>query len=317
MYRRADDPFHPFYPAWNEGRLEVGDGHTLWFDQAGNKDGIPMVLIHGGPGGYSVGGARVMINPDVFHTIMFDQRGVGQSMPKGSLENNTLQHTLKDMEKLREHLGLERWLVAGGSWGSTVSLAYAQAYPERCLGVLVTGVWLANQENADWLYNHVKMVFPEIWEEYVAHIPEPERGDLRAAYASRILGDDPVAAEAAAVSQYLFESTLMYLEAPVPQLGTANAVTYGRIFAHYAINDFFLEENQLLRDAHRIAHLPTVIVGSRYDMCTPFKNAWDLHKALPDAELMVASPASHMPTERTLALIDLRAMARMGELLSR
>jgi proline iminopeptidase len=315
VIRRLDDHLFPPSTACSVERLAVGDGHELHVEQAGNPNGVPMLLIHGGPGGASSVDAMRLIDPERFRVILFDQRGCGRSTPAGSVQGNTLAHTLQDMERLREHLGLAQWAVAGGSWGSTVALAYAEALPERVLGLLVTSVWLGRREDLDWWYYGVRTVFPEVWEQYAALIPDAERSDLKTAYHRRIFGDDPELAEAAAISQYAYENSFMYLEAPLGGINTDNAQTYSRIFSHYAVHDFFLEENQLLRDAERLRGVPTVIVGARYDMCTPFKNAYDLSRTLPEAELIVATLAGHYVTERALSVAVAQGVRRLSELL--
>jgi proline iminopeptidase len=237
----------------------------------------------------------------LYRIVQFDQRGCGRSEPAGQLEGNTLQETIGDMEALRLALGLERWVVAGGSWGSTVALAYAEAHPERCLGLMLVSTWLLRREDVDWWFYGVARIFPELWRQFSAQVPEAERGDLRRAYCRTILGDDAAAARRAATALYEYEEGFMHFDAPFVPTDPSRGPAYGRIFAHYAAHDFFLEEGALLRRAHRVAHLPAMLVTGRYDMCTPPDNAFALAERLPLADLRIVPGAGHYPTELALA----------------
>lgn len=304
--RRLDDPFFPVTAARAEGHIDRPGGHRIYWQDAGAVDGLPVVLVHGGPGGSCSDGYRRTLDSTALRIVQFDQRGCGRSEPAGRLDENSLQATLSDMEAIRTHLGIDRWVVAGGSWGSTVAIAYAETHPERTLGLVSVATWLVRRKDVDWWFQGVRTMFPELWEQFAALVPPHERGDLRKAYCDRILNRND---EEAAERLYLYEEGFMHFDAPLvppnPQRGSA----YGRIFAHYAANDFFLRENQLIEDAHRIAHLPAVLITGRYDSCTTPDNAYDLARALPRARLRIIAGAGHYPTEQALAVACAQANA--------
>lgn len=304
--RRLDDPFFAVAPARAEGHLGRPDGHRLYWQDAGAAGGVPLVLVHGGPGGACSDAYRRTLDGATFRVVQFDQRGCGRSEPRGGLAGNTLQATLGDMEAIRQLLGIERWVVAGGSWGSTVAIAYAEAYPERTLGLVCVGTWLVRRKDVAWWFHGVRTLFPELWEAFAAPIPEAERGDLRRAYCDRILRDGD---EAAARRLYLYEEGFMHFDAPLVPADPGRGADYGRIFAHYAAHDFFLRDNQLIEDAPRIAQLPALLITGRYDACTTPDNAYDLARVLPRAELRIVAGAGHYPTEHALAVACARAGA--------
>ncbi len=299
--KRLDDPLADIGAPRAEGWLERDGGHRIHWSDAGNADGLPIVLCHGGPGGANSPAYRRICDGSLYRVIQFDQRGCGRSEPAGRLERNSLQDTLGDMEALRESLGIERWVAGGGSWGTAVALAYAQAHPDRCAGLMLVSTWLLRRSDIEWWFRGVARVFPELWQQFAAGMPEPERGDLRRAYCRTILGDDAEAAERAAILLYEYEEGFMHFEAPFIPADPARGALYGRIFAHFAAHDFFLEEAQLLRDAHRVAHLPAVLVTGRYDMCTTPDNAFALAERLPRADLRIVPGAGHYPTEPAMA----------------
>jgi proline iminopeptidase len=307
--RRLDDPFRAMTPPLGEGFLEVGAGHRLYWLETGARDGVPMLSCHGGPGGAMMPGTGRFSDGARVRSILFDQRGCGRSEPRGRIEANSLQHTLADIEMLREHLGIEQWVVTGGSWGATIALAYAEAYPERCLGLFLVGVWLCRRRDMDWWFQGVRALFPELWESFAALVPENERGDLRRAYCRRILEGDPETAARFATSLYLYEEGFMHFDAPLQPADPSRGPDYGRIFAHYAANDFFVADDQLLQQAHRIAHLPVYLITGRYDCCTTPENAFDLSRVLPQAIIEIVPGAGHYPTEPTFA----RAVARAAQ----
>ncbi len=301
--RRIDDVFYPVPPTRAEGMLAVGDGHEVHWEESGNPDGVAWIEAHGGPGGRANAFLRALIDGERCRIVQFDQRGCGRSTPAGELTANSLQHTIADMEAIRTHLGIERWIVGGASWGSTVALAYAQAHPERCLGVKVSGIWLCRQADVHWWYHGVRQVFPELWDAYAAGVAEDERGDLRGAYHRRILGEDPAVAQAAAQAQFYYEEGFMRLEPPFAAPPPERALAYSRIFAHYAINDFWVRENQIIEDAPRLAGIPVSLTTGRYDMCTTPVQAWDLAKALePDrVRINLVNAAGHYPSEPAMS----------------
>ncbi len=307
--RRADDLFCEPAPVRADGLLDVGDGHRLYWRESGAADGVPMISCHGGPGGALMSGVSRFTDGRRVRLIQFDQRGCGRSEPRNELRANTLQHTIADMEHLRLYLGIDRWIVSGGSWGSTVALAYAQAHPEKCLGAFLVSLWLCRRSDTQWWFQGVRSLFPELWDEFAAFVPEAERIDLRSAYCRRILGDDAVLAADAATRLYLYEEGFMHFDAPLAPANQARGPDYGRIFAHYALNDFFLDDDALLRDADRLENLPVSIITGRYDCCTTPANAWDLKQRLPHARLEIVPAAGHYPTEPAFA----RAVARAAQ----
>lgn len=300
--RRLDDPFFPVTPARQAGHIDRDNGHRIYFEDAGNPDGLPVLLCHGGPGGSGSPSFRRMIDSSQYRVIQFDQRGCGKSEPVGELGANSLQHSIADMEALRDHLDIECWVVTGGSWGSTLALAYAQDHAERVLGLLLISMWLCRRSDTDWWFSGVRTVFPELWQQFADLVPEAERGDLRRAYCGRILGDDAELAAEAGRRLYLYEEGFMHFDAPLAPVDESRGPAYGRIFAHYASHDFFLRDNQLIERAHNTAQIPTIMVTGRYDMCTPPNNAYDFATRLPQADLRIVAAAGHYPTENALAL---------------
>ena len=303
------DPRFPdrrtLYPAiepWRSGRLEVGDGHVLYWEQCGNPDGKPAVMLHGGPGAGCNPDHRRQFDPERFNVTLFDQRGCGRSTPHASLDANTTWHLVEDMEKLRRQVGVESWMVYGGSWGSTLALAYAQAYPERTTGLVLRGIFLFRQKELDWLYQFgASEVYPDKWGEFLAPIPEAERGDMVTAYQKRLTADDPaVQLQAAkAWSKWEAETVTLLPDPHVIEEHTSDdfAIAIARIENHYMAHKGWLEEGQLLADAHRLKNIPGVIVQGRYDMCTPPVSAWDLKQAWPEVELQIVPDGGHLFTE--------------------
>ena len=310
--RRLDDRYFRVTKARDTGHLDVGDGHRIYWEEAGNPDGVPLILIHGGPGGSSSKVFRVFIDPDRFRIIQFDQRGCGRSEPLGELASNSLQHTLTDMENLRYHLGVKKWVVAGGSWGSTVALAYGETYPNNCLGLLLVSMWLCRKKDIEWWYQGVRKIFPELWDQFASLVPKIERDDLRKAYSTRILyGEDKLLAKQLAKQLYFYEEGFMRFEVPLAPPLEDNAISYGRIFSHYANNSFFLLHDQLLKQAYRVKDLPAVVVTGRYDMCTTPDNAYDLCSGLDNAELVIVPAAGHNPMEVAMSRACLEAIERL------
>lgn len=291
-------PIEPYDSGW----LEAGDGHRIYWELSGNPDGKPAVFLHGGPGGGFSPSHRQLFDPARYRVILFDQRGCGRSTPYASLEANTTWHLIADMERFREAMGVEQWLVFGGSWGSTLALAYAQTHPARVSALIVRGIFTLRRSELLWYYQEgASWLFPERWERFVAPIPESERGDLIAAYHRRLTGPDPDARRLAAKAWSLWEGetiTLLPNEAFSSQFGDEHyAVAFARIENHYFVNAGFLEEGQLLRDAGRLNGIPGVIVQGRYDVATPVATAWELHKAWPEARYVVVPDAGHAYNE--------------------
>ncbi|MDT9599081.1 prolyl aminopeptidase [Sphingosinicella rhizophila] len=293
------------YPAiepYRSGMLEVGDGHSLYWELCGNPAGKPVVFLHGGPGGGSGPDHRRQFDPERYNILVFDQRGCGRSTPYASLEANTTWDLVADIERLREMVGVERWMVFGGSWGSTLSLAYAETHPERVTALVLRGIFLMGRLELDWLYRRgASEIYPDKWEDFVGLIPEEERDDLVAAYQRRLTSDDPlVRVEAAkAWSRWEAETVTLLPSDEVVNHFTSDdvAVAIARIENHYMIRGGWLEEGQLLRDVGRLRHIPAVIVQGRHDSCTPPAAAWALHKAWPEAELNIVPDGGHLFNE--------------------
>jgi proline iminopeptidase len=275
-------------------RLPVGDGHTLYIEECGNPDGLPVVFLHGGPGAGLSRYHRRFFDPARWRVVLFDQRGAGQSTPFASLEANTTPDLVADIEKIREHFGLERWLVFGGSWGSTLALAYAEAHPARVTGLVLRGIFLAHDEELRW-FNEMdggaRCIFPERWARFRDFIPEVERGNMIEAYWRRLDGNDEALQLAAARAWSAYEggSTTLVHD---PDAGgdfdePHKAVSLARLEAHYFRNGMFIEPGQLLRGIDRIRQIPGVIVHGRYDIICPVKSAFELHQAWPEAEFHI------------------------------
>jgi proline iminopeptidase len=294
---------YPPIEPYRQGTLQVSDLHTLYFEESGNPQGKPVVVLHGGPGGGCPPFYRQYFDPSRWRIVMFDQRGCGQSTPHAELRENTTWDLVSDIEKLREHLDIEKWTVFGGSWGSTLSLAYSQTHPSRCSALILRGIFMLRQEELRWFYQEgASYIFPEAWEEYLKPIPPEERHDLISAYHKRLTGPDPEIRLEAARAWSIWEASTSRL-LPDSQLvqrfgETQFAEAFARIECHYFVNKGFFEpENQLLINAGLIRHIPGFIVHGRYDMVCPVKNAWELHKVWPEAELRVIPDAGHSMSE--------------------
>jgi len=293
---------YPEIEPYETGRLDVGDGHSLYWERCGTRGAKPVVFLHGGPGAGCSPGHRRQFDPARYDILLFDQRGCGRSRPHASLEANTTWHLVEDIERLREMAGVERWMAFGGSWGSTLALAYAQTHPDRVTELVLRGIFTFRQSELDWLYRHgASEIFPDKWEEFVALIPEAERGDLVAAYHRRLTGSDAaVQLEAAkAWSKWEAETVTLLPNPSVIEEHTADsfAVAIARIENHYMVNKGWIEEGALLRGAEKLRGIPAVIVQGRYDCCTPPVTAWDLHKAWPEAELNIVPDGGHLFNE--------------------
>jgi proline iminopeptidase len=286
-------PIEPF----EAGFLDVGDGHQVYFERCGNPHGAPAVFLHGGPGAGCSPVQRRLFDPARWNVTLFDQRGCGRSAPHASLTANTTWDLVADIERLRERAGLDRWLVFGGSWGSTLALAYAEAHPQRVSGLIVRGVFTATRPEIDWYYQGgAAWLFPDLWEKFLAPIPEAERGDLVAAYNRRLTGADEAVRLEAAKAWSLWEAGTITLlpNALAAQFGEDRyALAFARIENHYFSHDSWLEHDQLIRDAGRLADIPGVIVQGRYDVATPARSAWRLARAWPKARFELIPDAGH------------------------
>ena len=301
--------FPPIEP-YRHGMLAVDDIHTLYWEECGNPDGEPVLFLHGGPGGGLSPRHRCFFDPAHYRIVLFDQRGAGQSTPLGEYRNNTTQLLIEDIERLRLMLGIEQWLVFGGSWGSTLALAYGQAHPQRCLGFVLRGIFLCTREEIDWFLNGIRWFFPEVHADFAAPIPEEERGDLLRAYAKRLFCDDPAVYVPAARSWSRYEGRCLFLRPDASAIDDFSTdkvcIGIGRLEAHYFLHDGFFSEDQLVRNIDRIRHLPAVIVQGRYDVVCPPLSAFRLHAAWQEAQLRVVADAGHSGYEPGLAaaLVD-------------
>ncbi|MEU1986176.1 prolyl aminopeptidase [Nocardia sp. NPDC019395] len=300
-------PLYPPVEPYDHGMLEVGDGQSIYWETSGNPDGKPAVFLHGGPGGGTSGLNRRYFDPGRYRIVLLDQRGCGQSTPHiaegADLSVNTTAHLIADIEALRSELGIERWLVFGGSWGSTLSLAYAQQYPERVTELVLRGIFLLRRKEIDWYYNgSAGYVYPDEWEKFLAPVPVSERdGDLVEAYHRLLHSDDPETATAAAVAWSTWEGATSSLR-PDPQRVADSgdprfALAFARIENHYFRHGGFLDEGQLLRDIDAIADIPGVIVQGRHDIVCPAVSAWDLHRTWPKSRLHIVDDAGHSAAE--------------------
>ncbi|ALM85811.1 prolyl aminopeptidase [Bordetella sp. N] len=289
----------PAIEPYAHGYLETGDGHRIYWEQCGNPRGKPAVFLHGGPGSGCSPVHRQLFDPSRYNVLLFDQRGCGRSQPHASLENNTTWHLVEDIERLRKDvMGVDQWLVFGGSWGSTLALAYGQTHPERVSALILRGIFTIRKSEIDWFYQEgASHLFPDLWEDYLAVIPPAERDDLVAAYHRRLTGPDEAERLRAAKAWSKWEdSTITMMPSPVHQqshAGDLAALAFARIENHYFTHAGFMEEGQLIRDAHRLKDIPGTIVQGRYDVCTPARTAWDLHRAWPQADFHIVPDAGH------------------------
>ena len=296
------EPLTWLYPErepYHTGRLQVSSVHEIYFEESGNPSGKPVVFLHGGPGGGSEPKQRRFFHPGKYRIVNFDQRGCGKSTPYASVEDNTTWALVADIEKLREHLGIERWQVFGGSWGSTLALAYSERHPDRVTEIILRGIFLLRRQEIDWFYQRgASALYPDAWEAYLGHIPEAERGDMLSAYYRRLTSEDAAVRLAAAKVWSRWEGATSKL---LPDADFTShyeedefALAFARIEAHYFVNKGFLgSDGQLLDDVSRIRHIPAVIVQGRYDVVCPMESAWALHRAWPEAELIIVPDSGH------------------------
>lgn len=294
---------YPEIEPFDSGMLPVSALHVLYYEQCGNPHGKPAVFLHGGPGAGCNAKCRRFFDPKVYRIVLFDQRGCGRSTPHAELRENTTWDLVTDIERLREHLRIDCWQVFGGSWGSTLALAYAETHPERVTELVLRGIFMLRRTELEWFYQKgCDMLYPDAWERYLAAIPEAEHGDLIMAYHRRLTADDPAVRLAAARAWSVWEASTSFLlqdEAYVrASAGDAFALAFAGIENHYFVNrGFFDRDDQLLRDASRLRGIPAVIVQGRYDVVCPLRSAWDLHCAWPGADLRIVPDAGHSAFE--------------------
>jgi len=303
---RSSSPLRELYPPiepHRSGYLRVSPLHEVYFEECGNPRGKPAVFVHGGPGAGADARSRRFFDPRRYRIVVFDQRGCGRSRPYASLEQNTTWDLVADMEKLRRHLGIERWLVFGGSWGSTLALAYAQKHPQRVTELVLRGIFMLRKWEIDWFYQSgASAIFPDFWEDYVAAIPRAERTDLVAAFYRRLTSPRRSTQLAAARAWSVWEAATSYLRTDLANVAAWGedqfAIQVARIECHYFVNKGFMRrEDQLLRGVRRIRHIPSVIVQGRYDIVCPMQTAWDLHRAWPEADFHIVADAGHSALE--------------------
>ena len=310
--------FPPIEP-YNHGWLSVGDGHEIYYEESGNPSGKPCLFVHGGPGGGASPAARQFFDPDKYRIVLFDQRGCGRSKPHASIEANTTWHLIDDIELIRETLGIDRWLVFGGSWGSTLSLAYAQSHPERVTELVLRGIFLLRAQELQWFYQHgASELYPDAWQHYLAPIPNAERHDLISAFHSRLTSEDPEVRLSAARAWSVWEASTSFLiqnEDFMAQLDEPEAaLAMARIECHYFVNGGFFEgPNQILEAVDRIRHIPCVIVQGRYDVVCPPTTAWDLHRAWPEADFKLIANAGHSAFDPANAAALIEATNRFAD----
>ena len=309
---------YPEIDPFRTGRLKVSPVHEIYFEESGNPDGKPVVFMHGGPGGGTEPKHRRYFDPSVYRIVLLDQRGCGRSTPFASLEANTTWDLVSDVEKVRTELGIETWLVFGGSWGSTLALAYAETHPERVTELVLRGIFLLRKAEIQWFYQDgASWIYPDAWEQYVNHIPADERGDLVSAFYKRLTSNDPAVQSAAAKVWSVWEGSTSCLVPNTDLIartaGDEFALAFARIECHYFVNDGWLTDGrELLAKANieKIRGIPGVIVQGRYDVVCPAKSAWDLHRAWPEADLRMVTEAGHAASEPGIVHELIRATDR-------
>ncbi len=305
---------YPEIEAYNTETLKVSAIHTIYFEESGNKNGIPVIHLHGGPGSGCSPKNRQNYNPNKYRIILFDQRGCGQSTPQGELQENTTPNLIEDIEKLRKHLNINTWVVSGSSWGSTLAIAYAEKYPQYVKTLFIRGVFLATQKEADWTQkpDGAASFFPDKYEPYKNFIPKNEQNNLPLAYLKRLTGNNYELAKQAAINHLTWEGSLLKMEyrAKKEALEKESAlnpteeetdydflITLSKILNHYTVNNFFINEGELLKNAHKLKNIPVIIIQGRYDMFCPLKTAWKLHNILNNSKLIIVSDAGHSGSE--------------------
>lgn len=305
--------FYPPIEPYNAGRLKVSAIHELYYEEVGNPNGVPIVFLHGGPGGGIHADYRRFFDPKHYRIVLFDQRGSGQSTPHAELKENTTWDLVADTEKIRELLKIDRWIVFGGSWGSTLALAYAETHPEKTMGLVLRGIFLCRKKDIHWFYQQgADSLFPDQWEKYLAPIPESERGDLVTAYYKRLTSSDRNTRVTAAQAWTVWEASLSKLIPDTNMIEDYSdaefSLAFARIECHYFINGAFFEhDDQLLTNAYKIRHIPTEIVHGRYDVVCPIDQAWELKKQLPQSQLHIIADSGHSALEKgiTAKLVEI------------
>lgn len=291
-------PLYPVIKTYAEHRLKVTPPHEIYVEECGNPEGIPVLVVHSGPGAGCEGYHRQFFDPDLYRIILFDQRGAGRSTPHAELSHNTTQDLIDDMETIRDYLNINRWVLFGGAWGSALSLLYAQTYPQNVRGMILHRVFLGRQHNIDWFYQSgASKIFPDYWEEFVSVIPENERENLIKAYSKRLTGRDELARMSAAKHWSLWQARTCSLHPHLHLIDHFSdphfAIALATIETHFFLNQCFIEDNQIIDNCNKLRHIPNIIVHGRYDMVCPLHTAWELHLACPASELMIIRDAGH------------------------
>ncbi|MCW8806898.1 MAG: prolyl aminopeptidase [Rhodanobacter sp.] len=294
---------YPEIEPFDSGFLRVSPLHTLYYEQSGNPHGKPVVFLHGGPGGGTNAKCRRFFDPAIYRIVLFDQRGCGKSTPHAELTDNTTWDLVADIERVRDHLAIDRWQVFGGSWGSTLALAYAQTHPDRATELVLRGIFMLRRRELEWFYQGgCDAIYPDAWETYLAAIPEAERGDMMDAYYRRLTSADAKTRVDAARAWSVWEGATSFLWQDTSHIASSAedefALAFARIECHYFVNrGFFAQDDQLLRNVDRIRNIPAVIVQGRYDVVCPMRSAWDLHRVWPEADLHIVQDAGHSAFE--------------------
>jgi proline iminopeptidase len=314
----APDGLHSvLYPEsqpYADGYLPLDDRHVMYWETSGNPHGIPVLFLHGGPGAGANAAHRRFFDPGSYRVVIFDQRGAGRSRPHADLTDNTTRHLVADIDRLRAHLGIRSWVLFGGSWGSTLALAYAQAFPHSCAGLVLRGIFLCRQREIDWFLYGMRQIYPEAWEKFANAIPAGERGDLLTAYLRRLTDPDSAIHMAAARSWIAYEaacSTLVPRSVSATAENDQIALCVARIEAHYFRHRGFLREDELLSGMHRLRGVPGMIIHGRYDVVCPAATAYELHKAWPEAEYTLIPDAGHSAWEPGICTELVAAMDRL------
>lgn len=310
--------FYPEIKPYQRHMIVVDEPHEIYVDESGNPDGIPVLFVHGGPGAGCGKYDRRFFDPEVYRIVLFDQRGAGRSRPHASLEGNTTQALVADMEKIREALGIDKWVLFGGSWGSTLSLVYAETYPERVLGLVLRGIFLCRPKDLHWFYQEgASRLFPDYWEEFIHPIPQEERHNMMAAYYQHLISDNQILQMTAAKAWAGWEgktATLRPNQEVVDSFTEPHrALSLARIEAHYFVNNVFLPDNFILDNAHKLTNIPGVIVHGRYDVICPLDNAYELNQLWPDSELHIIREAGHASREPGIVDALIRATDEMAK----
>jgi proline iminopeptidase len=309
---------YPEIEPFDSGMLKVSELHTLYYEQCGNPNGKPVVFLHGGPGGGTNAKCRRFFDPAVYRIVLFDQRGCGKSTPHAELTDNTTWDLVADIERVREHLNIDRWQVFGGSWGSTLALAYAQTHPDKVSELVLRGIFMLRRWELEWFYQKgCDALYPDAWETYLNAIPEVERGDLMSAYHRRLTSVDAKTRTDAARAWSVWEGATSFLWQDKSHIESSAedefALAFARIECHYFVNGgFFEHDDQLLRNVERIRNIPAVIVQGRYDVVCPLRSAWDLHRAWPEADLHIVQDAGHSAFEPGIVHELVEATDRFG-----